>query len=77
MGNEFNKTEADFAYERYTKMGEISRSRIFRWKNYGRSVRLLNRAQAAAARIRKIDGRSNLHLPAMNLSVPLPLISMA
>ncbi|OMD50392.1 hypothetical protein BSK56_07630 [Paenibacillus borealis] len=24
MGNEFNKTEADFAYERYTKMGEIS-----------------------------------------------------
>lgn len=24
MGNEFNKTEADFAYERYTKMGGIS-----------------------------------------------------
>ncbi|WP_238652693.1 hypothetical protein [Paenibacillus piscarius] len=24
MGNEFNKTEADFAYERYTKMGSVS-----------------------------------------------------
>ncbi|WP_052429341.1 hypothetical protein [Paenibacillus borealis] len=24
MGNEFNKTEADFVYERYTKMGGIS-----------------------------------------------------
>ncbi|WP_083677900.1 hypothetical protein [Paenibacillus sp. FSL R7-0337] len=24
MGNEFNKTEADFAYERYTKMGGVS-----------------------------------------------------
>ncbi|QUL55857.1 hypothetical protein KDC22_04735 [Paenibacillus tritici] len=24
MGNEFNKTEADFTYERYTKMGGIS-----------------------------------------------------
>jgi hypothetical protein len=24
MGNEFNKTEADFAYERYTKMGDVS-----------------------------------------------------
>ncbi|MRN51531.1 hypothetical protein [Paenibacillus monticola] len=23
MGNEFNKTEADFAYERYTKLGDI------------------------------------------------------
>lgn len=77
MGNEFNKTEADFAYERYTKMGERSRSRIFRWKNCARSARLPNRAQAAAARIRKTDGRSNLHLPATNPSVPLPLISMA
>ncbi|WP_340021528.1 hypothetical protein MHI24_21335 [Paenibacillus sp. FSL K6-1096] len=24
MGNEFNKTEADFVYERYTKMGSVS-----------------------------------------------------
>lgn len=66
MGNEFNKTEADFAYERYTKMGGVSRSRISRWKNYARLARLLSQVPVRKP-LAPGTARWNLHWPVMTL----------
>lgn len=69
MGNEFNKTEADFAYERYTKMGGVSPSRISRWKNYVRLARLLSKAPVRRPLAPPGTARWSPHWPVMTLPI--------